>query len=175
MRFLLRLAIATVISMLAFIVMLIGISLLDPAANAAERLALFDGSYTVTGAVDGPWYGGKVPDDFGNPGDYIGKVVTIANGRIDGPGLLACAEAGATVDDMPFAGMFEGGLSTIPGDATAAADESLAKPAATRLGYAAEPVATLFSACNEIQLHRRDDRSLQFALDNRIYTLERKP
>ncbi len=44
MRFLLRLAIATVISMLAFIVMLIGISLLDPAANAAERLVLFDGT-----------------------------------------------------------------------------------------------------------------------------------
>ena len=61
-----------------------------------------------------------------------------------------------------------------PGNPAAAYDEARARRLAERLGYRAEPVESLSQGCSEIILHRMNGTMLQFALDNRIFSLERQ-
>ena len=53
-------------------------------------------------------------------------------------------------------------------------DDTKAKRIALELGFTAEPVPTLFQGCSEIALHKRDDKTLLFGLNNRIFKLEKQ-
>jgi hypothetical protein len=105
---------------------------------------------------------------------YNGKLVTITPESMTGPEMLGCGKTEITVETLPFAGLFEGGLAADPKDPAGAYDEDKAKKLALELGFTAEPVPTLFHGCSEISLHLRDASTLMFGLDNRIFTLKRQ-
>lgn len=93
---------------------------------------------------------------------------------MNGPELLGCGQTETTVETLPFAGLFEGGLAGDPKDPAAAYDEDKARKLALDLGFTAEPVPTLYQGCSEIGLHLRDATTLLFGLDNRIFTMKRQ-
>jgi hypothetical protein len=101
-------------------------------------------------------------------------VVEIAEGKMSGPGLIGCGATKLTVESFPYAGLFEGGLGVEPGNPAAGSNESQAKRLAEGLGFTTEPVESLIHGCSELILHRLDDETLLFGLDNRIYTMKRR-
>lgn len=154
------------------IVILAAVSLAAGPVLADE--AAFHGNWKITGAVTAPWEDPANPVITDDVERYSGKIVVIGKDRLIGPDLLGCGATSLTVEALPYAGLFEGGLSADPNDPGGKHDEARAKRLAEGLGYTAEPVETLFQGCSEISLHRMDDRTLQFGLDNRIYTLVRQ-
>eukprot|EP01035_Chromulina_nebulosa_P034618 gene34619-46464_t len=97
---------------------------------------------------------------------YDDKVVTITQDSIKGPDMLGCGKTDITVETLPFAGIFEGGLAQDPNDASANYDEVRARKLALGLGFSTEPVPTLYQGCSEISLHLRDASTLLFGLNN---------
>lgn len=155
--------------MLKRILILAALSLAAFSAQADETA--FYGNWEITGAVKAPW------DDRDRPmiTDYVelysGKIVEISKGHMKGPDLLGCGKTVLTVESLPFAGLFEGGLAANPKNAADPYDLENAKRLARELGFVAEPVASLFHGCSEITLHKVDSRTLLFGLDNRIFKL----
>ncbi|MDB5522823.1 MAG: hypothetical protein JWM58_586 [Rhizobium sp.] len=105
---------------------------------------------------------------------YVNTLVAIARDSIKGPELLGCGKTEVTVETLPFAGLFEGGLAADPKDPAGAYDEAKASKLARELGFTSEPVPTLFQGCSEISLHLRDASTLLFGLDNRIFTMKKQ-
>lgn len=140
-------------------------------AHADERD--FYGKWTITGAVTAPWENPDHPMTTDDAELYTGKVVEISKGRMTGPDLLGCGETILTVESLPYAGLFEGGLAANPRNAADPYDIEKARRLAGELGFAAEPVESLFHGCSDIILHRVNDKVLQFGLNNRIFTLEK--
>jgi hypothetical protein len=136
--------------------------------------AAFYGKWKITAAVTAPWEDPAHPMVTDDVERYGGKIVDIETGKLTGPDLLGCGATELSVEKLPYAGLFEGGLGADPKDPGGKYDEAKAKRLAEGLGYTAEPVETLFQGCSEISLHRMNDRTLQFGLDNRIFTLEKQ-
>jgi hypothetical protein len=134
----------------------------------------FSGTWKITGAVHAPWEDPAHPMITDDEARYNGKLVTITPESMTGPEMLGCGKTEITVETLPFAGLFEGGLAADPKDPAGAYDEDKAKKLALELGFTAEPVPTLFHGCSEISLHLRDASTLMFGLDNRIFTLKRQ-
>jgi len=134
----------------------------------------FAGKWEITGAVHAPWEDPAHPMITDDEQRYDGKMVTIARDSIAGPDLLGCGKTQITVETLPFAGLFEGGLAADPKDPGGAYDEAKAKTLALELGFTAEPVPTLFQGCSEISLHLRDASTLMFGLNNRIFTMKKQ-
>jgi hypothetical protein len=133
----------------------------------------FEGKWTITGSVAGPWAiasNAMITDDQTT---YDGKVVTIHPASIAGPALIGCGDTEITVETIPFAGLFDGGLASDLKDPEASYDEVRARTLATRLGFTKEPVPTLYQGCSEIAFHLRDAKTLMFSLDDRIFTLKK--
>lgn len=133
----------------------------------------FYGKWTITGAVTAPWEDPAHPMVTDDVERYSGQVVNIEKGNISGPDLLGCGKTEYSVEALPYAGLFEGGLGADPKNPGGKYDEAKAKRLAEGLGYTAEPVETLFQGCSEISLHRMNDKTLQFGLNNRIFTAEK--
>jgi hypothetical protein len=145
-----------------------------PAALAQADDFPFAGQWQITGAVHAPWEDPARPMITDDEERYDGKVVTIAKDSIKGPDMLGCGKTEITVETLPFAGLFEGGLATDPKDPGGGAyDEDKAKKLALQLGFTAEPVPTLYQGCSELSLHLRDANTLMFGLNNRIFTLKK--
>jgi hypothetical protein len=134
----------------------------------------FAGTWKITGAAVAPWEDPDNPMITDDGERYGGKLVTIAPGRMKGPDLLGCGRTETSVEKLPFAGLFEGGLAADPKNPAAPSDEGKAKKLALELGFASEPVPTLFQGCSEISLHLRDADTLLFGLNNRIFTMKRQ-
>jgi hypothetical protein len=134
----------------------------------------FAGTWKITGAQHAPWEDPDRPMITDDEQRYGGKLVTISRTSMKGPDLLGCGETEVTVETLPFAGLFEGGLGTDPKNPAGDYDEAKARKLALELGFTAEPVATLFQGCSEISLHLRDANTLMFGLNNRIFTLEKQ-
>jgi hypothetical protein len=146
--------------------------LIMPAMASADDFP-FAGRWKITGAVTAPWEDPAHPMVTDDEQRYDGKVVTIARDSISGPDLLGCGKTDITVETLPFASLFEGGLGENPKDPSGAYDEDKAKKLALGLGFTAEPVPTLYQGCSELGLHLRDADTLLFGLDNRIFTLKK--
>jgi hypothetical protein len=148
--------------------------LLLSALPAAADDFPFAGSWKITGAVHAPW---EDPDDPMITDDaerYSGKIVTITADSLKGPDLLGCGKTEITVETLPFASLFEGGLGADPKNPGGDYDENKAKKLALALGFTSEPVPTLFQGCSELSLHLRDARTLMFGLNDRIFTMEKQ-
>jgi hypothetical protein len=154
------------------ILILAALSLAALPAHADQTA--FYGKWKISGAITAPWEDPARPIVTDDVERYSGQVVEIAKGTISGPDLLGCGKTEYSVLALPYAGLFEGGLGVDPKDPGGKYDEAKAKRLAEGLGYTAEPVETLFQGCSEISLHRMNDKTLQFGLDNRIFTLEKQ-
>ena len=154
------------------ILILAALSLAALPAHADQTA--FYGKWKISGAITAPWEDPARPIVTDDVGRYSGQVVEIAKGTISGPDLLGCGKTEYSVEALPYAGLFEGGLGVDPKNPGGTYDEAKAKRLAEGLGYTAEPVETLFQGCSEISLHRMNDKTLQFGLDNRIFTLEKQ-
>lgn len=134
----------------------------------------FYGKWQITGAVKAPW---EDPDHaMINDGAelYTGKMVEISKGHMKGPDLLGCGKTILTVETLPYAGLFEGGLAANPKNAADPYDLDKARRLAGELGFDAEPVESLFHGCSEIILHKVNADTLLFGLNNRIFKLEKR-
>ena len=134
----------------------------------------FAGSWKITGAVHAPWEDPDNPMITDDEQRYDGQVVTITRDSMKGPDLMGCGKTEITVETLPFAGLFEGGLAADPKDPGGAYDEAKARKVALELGFTTEPVPTLFQGCSEISLHLRDATTLMFGLNNRIFTMKKQ-
>lgn len=134
----------------------------------------FAGSWKITGTVHAPWEDPDNPIVSGNAEHYIGRTVTISKDSIQGADLMGCGQTEITVEPLPRVAIFEGGLATNPKDPAGPSDEVKARRLATELGFKAEPVPTLYQGCSELSLHYRDQDTLMFGLDNRIFTMKRQ-
>jgi hypothetical protein len=133
----------------------------------------FAGKWKITGAVPAPWEDPAHPMVTDDEQRYDGKVVTITKDSIKGADLLGCGKTEITVETLPFADLFEGGLAEDPKDSAAAYDEDKAKKLAKQLGFTTEPVPTLYQGCSEIGLHLLDAKTLLFGLNNHIFTMKK--
>src|SRR4051812_10592824 len=88
-----------------------------PAAFAHADYFPFAGDWKITGAAHAPWEDPAHPMITDDEQRYDGKVVTISKDSIKGPDLLGCGKTEITVETLPFAGLFEGGLAADPKDA----------------------------------------------------------
>jgi len=134
----------------------------------------FEGSWKITKAIVAPWEDADNPMVTDDEARYTGKIVEITRDALKGPDLLGCGKTEITIEPLPFAGLFEGGLGADPKDPGGKYDEAKAKKLALELGFTVEPVPTLFQGCSEITLHKRDDKTLMFGLDNRIFVMEKQ-
>jgi len=134
----------------------------------------FEGSWKITGTTVAPWEDPDSPMVTDDEAQYTGKVVEITRDTLKGPDLLGCGKTEITIEPLPFAGLFEGGLAADPKDPGGKYDEAKAKKLALELGFTTEPVPTMFQGCSEITLHKRDDKTLMFGMNNRIFKLEKQ-
>lgn len=129
------------------------------AAHAANPDVM--GKWIVTASQPAPW---AQPNDKPVESDLkalMGKAVTFATNQIDAPRPLTCRKPHYDMKQYPPDMLFQGGL-TEP-----------AKQAAA-LGYG-EKIATLETGCEgAIDFHFINADSAMFALNNRLYKIERK-
>lgn len=144
------------------------------AAPALADEAAFYGKWKISGAVTAPWEDPDRPMVTDDEQRYGGLIVDIEKGKLTGPDLLGCGKTELSVETLPYAGLFEGGLGADPKDPGGKYDEAKAKKLAEGLGYTKEPVETLFQGCSEISLHMMNAKTLQLGLNNRIFTLEKQ-
>lgn len=129
--------------------------------TAAVQAAEWPGEWRVQQVQPAPW----VPEGAELPASAIapGEVLALSTDRLQGPGVLNCAQATVSTLTIPPPGLFQGGLP------------APAEDAARALGFAAGDIESLRVDCSSgsFDFHFADAATLLFALDNRIYTLGR--
>src|SRR5690349_16920859 len=128
-------------------------------ASAAEPSA-FLGDWLIATSQTAPWV--MPGQQLGQSDIYrlVGKRVVFGANRIDAPSPLGCAGPHYEVKTYPPDGLFQGNL-------TDAARQAVA------LGYSSQ-IMTLETGCSGfIDFHFIDANTAMFALDNRLYRMER--
>ncbi|MEO6527439.1 MAG: hypothetical protein ABIP93_12490 [Gemmatimonadaceae bacterium] len=134
------------------------------AASAPAPAGSILGEWRFVRAVVAPWVtDAKVANP--NSKGWIGKSIRFGASHVSGPGVLNCANAHYTPTRFQADALFQGSLP------------APAKDAAESLGLVAMPVAGTSLDCDAglFELHRADQNTLLFALDNVIWTLDRSP
>jgi hypothetical protein len=144
----------------------------SPALAGKEE---FLGQWIVTEALVAPWQDPANPASNAVEAAYVGKTITIGESTIEGPERLGCGKTEFIAASIPFAGMFEGGLASDPAEPGGAPSLERAQANAAALGYKSEPVSSLATGCSEVLLYLRDQDTIEFGLDNRIFVMKRKP
>ena len=134
----------------------------------------FEGSWKITDVSVASWEDPADPMLTDDAERYTGKVVTVTRDSLLGPDLLGCGKTKTTIVSLPYAGLFEGMLAADPKNPAAPSDEAKARKLALELGFTTEPIQSLFQGCSEIILHKRDDKTLMFGMNNRIFKLEKQ-
>jgi hypothetical protein len=130
----------------------------------------FMGSWTIAKAVVAPWADAGTKPSSAEMKSLIGKTVTFKKGQITGPGILACSGPTYDLDDGGPDMLFQGALTQKPDGS----EQDPAKPAAD-LGFHGSTIKTLQTGCeNEIDYHFVDDATLEFGLNDYVYTMTRK-
>jgi len=128
-------------------------------ASAAESSA-FLGAWLISTSQTAPWV--MPGQQLGQSDTYglVGKRVVFTANRIDAPSPLACAGPRYEVKTYPPDGLFQGNLTDAAKQAGA-------------LGYSSQ-IMTLETNCPDIiDFHFVDANTAMFALDNRLYRIER--
>lgn len=132
------------------------------AAHAAESYPL-EGTWHVSRGIVAPW----VAEDAPRPDTaaLLGQRITFTPDRVEGPGVLACANAKYTRDARPLAGLFQGNLPQPP------------ENSAGSLALTAAPVDSVALACDTgvFDLHFATRDALLLGLDNVVWLLDRSP
>jgi hypothetical protein len=135
-------------------------SALPLAAQAAEPDYL--GMWTVTSSEPAPWADAKEKPVASDLKALIGHSVSFQRDKIDAPPPLGCRKPHYQIKQYTSDMLFQGGL------------DKPDKQAAT-LGFKDKTIKTLETGCDgAIDFHFVDADDTLFALNNRIYKIERK-
>lgn len=127
-------------------------------AHAAE--APMPGKWRITRGVVAPW---TDEAGAGAPSLAIGSTVAFGKSYVSGPHPIGCRHARYETTEVPTEGLFQGaGISSND---------------AISLGLAGEKFQGVSVSCDAgvFEYHRANENSFVFALDNRIWTLDRSP
>lgn len=116
-------------------------------------------TFVIAGSQKAPWAEGKLGDEGAESRRLQGKKITFAAKAIAGPRPMACKKPNYERVAVEPEGLFQGGLKAPASDSAA-------------LGFKAGNVPSLLTGC-EVDYHFLDADHALFALDNRIYRLER--
>ena len=143
----------------AIILMMLG-STLPVASHAAEPD--FMGTWTVTSSEPAPWADAKEKPVASDLKALIGHPVAFQRDRIDAPPPLGCRKPHYQIKSYSPDMLFQGSL------------DKPEKQAAT-LGFEDKTIKTLETGCDgAIDFHFLDSDDALFALNNRIYKIQRK-
>ncbi len=127
----------------------------------------FSGSWDVVKAENAPWLTAR--SEFKpHPEPALRKAHFVFRAdRVVAPGWMGCKKAKYEMMSLGFDGLFEGGLYD--------PDHGLKDAAglARQLGYTKEPVPAMLTGCSELLFHLVDQDTVQFALNNMVYTMRR--
>jgi hypothetical protein len=127
-------------------------------AHAAEPS--ISGKWRITRSVVAPW---TDETGAGAPSLAVGSTVTFTRSLVAGPHPVGCRLARYEQTEVPTEGLFQGaGIS---------ANDAIS------LGLAGEKFEGVSVTCDGgvFEYHRASENSFVFALDNRIWTLDRSP
>ena len=116
-------------------------------------------TFVITGSQKAPWAEGRRGEEGPEARALKGKKIIFGQEAISGPQPMACKKPDYERVAVEPEGLFQGGLKAPAEDAAA-------------LGFAAGKVPSLLTGC-EVDYHFLDADHALFALDNRIYKLER--
>ena len=116
-------------------------------------------AFVVTGSQKAPWAEGRLGEESPESRALKGKAISFGAKAITGPQPMACKKPNYERVAVEPEGLFQGGLKAPAKDAAA-------------LGFAPGKVPSLLTGC-EVDYHFLDADHALFALDNRIYRLER--
>jgi hypothetical protein len=133
-------------------------ALLVPSRPAGAQ-GSFAGTWTIKTWQPAPWLEGAERRTIRPEGRVLGKQVTFERRRVRGPAVMACTGPKYEIRDVPFDGLFQGGLTRPAAQATA-------------LGFKGPRVTTLDPGC-EFEYHLVATDTALFALDNVLYTMVR--
>ena len=134
--------------------------LVGASASAAER-SDFLGAWLISGSQPAPWATPGQQPPQSDISRLVGKRVVFAADRIDAPPPLACVGPRYEIETYPPDGLFQGNLTDPAKQAVA-------------LGYRSPQIMTLETNCPDIiDFHFIDANTAMFALDNRLYRMER--
>ena len=129
-------------------------------ASAAEPSA-FLGAWLISSSQPAPWVAPDQPLGQSDISGLVGKRVVFAAKRIHAPPPLTCAGPRYEIETTPPDGLFQGNLTDPDKQAVA-------------LGYRIPQIMTLETGCPDIiDFHFIDANTAMFALDNRLYRMER--
>jgi len=138
-----------------------------PATAAGDS---FLGNWTISKAVVAPWADPGAKPSAAEMKALMGKTVSFKNGQIVGPGILACSGPTYDLNDGGPDMLFQGALTQKSDGST----QDPAKPAAD-LGFHGSTIKTLQTGCeNEIDYHFVDDATLEFGLNDYVYTMTKQ-
>lgn len=118
----------------------------------------FAGQWRVTAWQVAPWVAPAERKAIKADAGVLNHTITFTPAAIAGPPVIACRGPKYESKDVPFDGLFEGGLKNPAADASA-------------LGFTA-PVTTLMPGC-DMEYHLLRPGVALFALDNVLYTMSR--
>lgn len=148
----------------------IGCLLLTPVRPVAAAEVSYLGNWTIDKAVVAPWADPAAKPSETEMKSLMGKTVTFKKDRIVGPGILACS--GPTYE-LSVGGpemLFQGALT----QKQDGSEQDPAKPAEA-LGFHGANIKTLQTGCeNELDYHFVDDDTVEFGLNDYVYTLKRQ-
>lgn len=137
------------------------VALMAGASASAAEPSAFLGAWLISSSQPAPWV---IPGQQLGQSDIhglVGKRVVFAANRIDAPPPLACAGPRYEIETYPPDGLFQGNLTDPAKQAVA-------------LGYRSPQIMTLETNCPDIiDFHFVDANTAMFALDNRLYRMER--
>lgn len=131
-----------------------------PATSASP--GAYEGRWRIVSGKRAPWHKGEPP--------FIQNIklgVVLRAGMISGPSPFGCSKPRYTLLNMPPEGLFQGAFSS---DRKAAATVQA-------LGFAAGTIPTIRADCDNasFDFHATNPDTLKIAIDDAIYTLERRP
>ena len=117
------------------------------------------GDFAIVASQPAPWADARTGAESAESRGLQGKTISFRPKEIAGPKTFACKAPHYEIKAYDSDMLFQGGLT---------------KPAkqAADLGFAAKKIPTLETGC-EIDFHFLDADHALFALDNRIYRIER--
>ena len=116
-------------------------------------------TFVVTGSQTAPWAQDSFGDASAESRALHGRKITFGQTAISGPQPMACKKPNYERVAVEPEGLFQGGLEAPASDAAA-------------LGFSPGKVPSLLTGC-EVDYHFVDPDHALFALDNRIYRIER--
>ncbi|HVJ33512.1 MAG TPA: hypothetical protein VND94_10375 [Terriglobia bacterium] len=137
---------------------------------AVAEDSAFLGSWMIDKAVVAPWANTVVKPDDAEMKSLLGKTITFKKESVVGPGVLACTGPTYKLTEGGADMLFQGALTQKPDGS-----EQDPAPSAAALGFHGSTIKTLQTGCeNEIDYHFVDGDTVEFGLNDYVYSLKRQ-